>query len=47
MVKEYPENFFGYVDELFAPDFVGAGCVYLGDEVEWFRFLRRCWVTEV
>lgn len=46
-MQEDPEDFFGDVDHLLAPDAVGAADVHLLDEVEWFLGVGGGWVFEV
>ena len=47
MVEEYPEDFFGDVDDVFAPDPIGAWDIHGGDESWWPGFFGWGWITEV
>jgi hypothetical protein len=47
VVEKDPKDFFSYVGEFFAPEFVGTGGVDFGDEVKWFILVGRSGIAEV
>lgn len=47
MVEENPEDFFGDIDDFFAPDAVGAGVIDGSDEARRLGFFGRGGVAEV